>query len=230
MNRNTVRGSGATLVYQRKVRQLIADSFGAQWPPGGNGRLLDIGCGNGDWTQFASSAFETSIGVDISDSEFPEKTDVSNVEYLKRDFLAKEFQPHIKFDGIISILVFELVENPITAAIKATAMLKAGGRILVVVPNLRSLHMWLMRRANRKSRSPYAWNGVSFTELINGFERSGLKLVSSGSFGNLPPDIHLPPRKLWIVASRAIAHVAEILPIPGSYKYVMFEKPAPNDG
>ena len=230
MNTNTIiKGSGATQVYQRKVRELIDATFGAQWAHEGEGLLLDIGCGDGHWTRIASDAFESSIGIDKSGREFPETVKESNIEYLEQDFLASEFQPETKFDGIISILVFELVHDPITAARKAADLLSTGGRILLVLPNLHSPHMWMMRRSNQKSQTPFVWNGVSFTELVRNFELAGLRKISSGTFGKLPPDVHLPPRNIWIVGSRPLARVAELIPLPGSYRFVIFENPALSD-
>jgi SAM-dependent methyltransferase len=88
--------------------------------------LLDIGCGNGELTQYLSDKFSTnSTGVDFSIK--PTKT--KNVEYEKLDH--ESFSIKRKFDFIISIDSFYMILNYKSFLKNLTEHLNPNGKIII---------------------------------------------------------------------------------------------------
>ncbi|HCE45353.1 MAG TPA: hypothetical protein DET40_17575 [Lentisphaeria bacterium] len=97
------------------------------------GKILDIGCGRGDYLQvFKDLGFEVS-GVDISPSivDMSGKFDVSRVDLEKDDFPYSSES----FDFIFSKSVVEHMRNPFALMEKSYTGLKKGGVAVIMTPS-----------------------------------------------------------------------------------------------
>lgn len=118
----------------------------------GRARILDAGCGKGEWTIYLSDQGHEVYGVDVSREtvtllleQFPQ------YHFLCGDIRQLDF-PDEFFDACVSWGVFEHFEEGLGACIKeACRVLRTGGFLFVTVPfqnwrhifrDMRSLHKW----------------------------------------------------------------------------------------
>ena len=100
----------------------------------GPGRLLDIGCANGDFPRFMAERGWTVEGVEVSAASSP-----------IRDFVVySEPFPEIpvdtpSYDAVTAWAVLEHVHHPMDYFRKAASVLKPGGIFVFLVPNFDSL-------------------------------------------------------------------------------------------
>lgn len=145
--------------------------------PAPGGRVLDGGCGTGEWTvQLARQGYK-AIGLDISQKTvdvlarlFPEAT------FEVRDIRATGYEDD-SFDCYFSWGVFEHFEEGLQRCIaEAHRILKPGGHLLISVPfdNLRL--RWLRRGKAEPTVGPndrfYQWR-LTADELRAELERGG---------------------------------------------------------
>lgn len=110
--------------------------------------FLDIGCGNG-WVVREMANLQNcsaSTGIDISDvmiSVAKNRTEAANASYICEDLL--RWKCDDQYDFIISMEVFYYISPIKEALVKANALLKDGGRILIGVDYYReneASHGW----------------------------------------------------------------------------------------
>ena len=98
------------------------------------GRLLDIGCANGDWIQMLKERGWDVAGLEPSaDSANPHHLEIQHATVEQAQY------PPNSFDVITAWAVFEHLHDPMTAFQNVMRWLKPGGRLIVLVTNLRSL-------------------------------------------------------------------------------------------
>lgn len=102
-----------------------------------NGRILDIGCGDGTVTKAVTDALASeTIAIDVSEQAVrvaQETNPSSNITYLVSNI--ESYGSEKKFDGI---LMFELIEHifrPAEVLAKLRALLNEGGVLLISTPN-----------------------------------------------------------------------------------------------
>ena len=100
------------------------------------GRLLDVGCGRGEYLKGFDSLGCEVAGVDVSPSasklagdRFP--VAVANLEIDPLPY------PDESFDFVFSKSVVEHLHNPVTVLIKVFAALKPGGVAVIMTPSWR---------------------------------------------------------------------------------------------
>jgi 2-polyprenyl-3-methyl-5-hydroxy-6-metoxy-1,4-benzoquinol methylase len=98
-------------------------------PPLKNGKLLDIGCGRGDFIHHASKSGWHAEGVDLIDWNSPHK-----VPMRVGDFLTMSFSEQ-NYDVVTAWAVMEHVGKPSLYFKRASELLKRGGSFIFVVPN-----------------------------------------------------------------------------------------------
>jgi 2-polyprenyl-3-methyl-5-hydroxy-6-metoxy-1,4-benzoquinol methylase len=100
------------------------------------GKLLDLGCGNGEMLQFAEQMGWDGMGLelDLAAVEFSKQRGLNVLQggYERLD----EYLSY--FDCIIFSHVLEHVHNPLEALIKIKSALKPGGVLLLSCPNAMS--------------------------------------------------------------------------------------------
>jgi 2-polyprenyl-3-methyl-5-hydroxy-6-metoxy-1,4-benzoquinol methylase len=111
--------------------EIQAQQLGALAP----GRLLDIGCANGDWIQFMSARGWRVSGLEPSpNSQNPHGLDIR----AGRLPGGASWEPGT-FDVVTSWAVVEHLHNPRLVFEAAQRLLRPGGKLVIVVPNARSI-------------------------------------------------------------------------------------------
>lgn len=103
--------------------------------PRGKGRLLDVGTAGGFFLDLLSSRGWTVFGIDRSDAASRQGSEARVVQGL---FPVTAFAP-ASFDCITAWAVFEHLHDPLGAFRECERLLRPNGRVIVQVPNLRSL-------------------------------------------------------------------------------------------
>jgi len=133
-------------------------SFGLLEPRSGM-KVLDAGCGTGNFSLKLSRLGCAVTGVDLSGEMLAiaiEKARAENleVEFLPMDVKALEFSDGA-FDAVISMAALEFIENPLDAAEEMFRVVKRGGRLVIGTINRLSPWGELYMEIGRRSDSVY---------------------------------------------------------------------------
>lgn len=122
-------------IADRKRVDFIADVLKSSLPP--NGRILDVGCGNGVISRHLGRLGYNVLGVDVSDKtiEMARAIDpMPNVTFLKKS--AEELVASgEKYDAVICSEVLEHLNDPGALLQVLSASLAPNGRLIITVPN-----------------------------------------------------------------------------------------------
>lgn len=99
-------------------------------------RLLDIGCGSGEYTSVMSHNFEAVDAIDIE----PERLELFEQQRPHNATVAAMSANELNFDDdtfdvVTLIEVLEHLVDPVVALIEIRRVLKPGGRLLLTTPN-----------------------------------------------------------------------------------------------
>jgi SAM-dependent methyltransferase len=108
---------------------------------GHKGRLLDVGCANGDFPRFMLTRGWDVEGVEVSDSS---KT-ITDFKVWRQEFGGLEMPDHT-YDAVTAWAVLEHVHQPKRYFEKAARVIKPGGVFVFLVTNFRSLSSWALFR------------------------------------------------------------------------------------
>jgi len=112
-------------------------------------RLLDLGCGDGDFALLAKNKFKEVFGVDISpiaiqkaNGKIANRLDKDHFHFLVCD--VDEGLPfnHSFFDAVTCIALLEHVIHPPSLLKEIRRILRKGGELVILVPN----DAWLVYR------------------------------------------------------------------------------------
>lgn len=140
------------------------------------GKLLDVGCGSG---QFLVGMRE--LGWDVLGVEpDPEAARIAKERFGLPVIVApleEAGPPNNSFDAITMSHVVEHVHDPIAILRECARLLKPGGKLVVITPNIASLGHRLFRTAWRGLEPPRHLNLFSPRTLHACAERAGLKIA-----------------------------------------------------
>jgi 2-polyprenyl-3-methyl-5-hydroxy-6-metoxy-1,4-benzoquinol methylase len=112
---------------------------------GKKGLLLDVGCGNGAFAEFATSIGYQVIGIDMDAASIQ----VARSRNLQAEFyccsIEEFFAAHQyakKFDIITMFEVFEHLDRPLPIINSVKSLLRDGGLLIGSLPNTERLLMW----------------------------------------------------------------------------------------
>ena len=138
-----------------------------------NGKVLDIGCGEGYGTYMLNAAGIITIGVD------KEKMIISEAqrrygEYYK---LANCLKLPFKHDSFEGVACFELIEHLINTDQdkcfeEIFKVLKKGGWLILSTPNNDAF----------QTNNPHHVKELSFSEVIKLVERKGFRIIETGGY------------------------------------------------
>lgn len=141
-----------------------------------NGRLLDMGCGRGDFLRIAKDYGFDVYGSDLSTAPSPH-TDIP----IFQGFLKDANLPSHSFDVIVTRNTLEHIFNPNEDLQELNRLLKPGGLLYVKVPHVKYEEGWRCRAFfGFKSlfTPPVHLNHFSTHTLRTILERNGFEFVS----------------------------------------------------
>lgn len=155
---------GATLAY-------------ADLPASARGRLLDVGCGNGDFLLRMREVGWSVTGVepDPSAAEFASTQHGIDVRVGQLEDAAF---PDGQFDAIVLSHVIEHVYDPVATLRECRRVLAPGGRIVALTPNARSLGHRLLGRNWRGLEPPRHLHVFDPATLATCARLGGLQVTS----------------------------------------------------
>lgn len=108
-------------------------------------KVLEMGCGDGDWTPKMIELFGHSYVVDASKTLLANVCEANPGAVTPFLSLFEEFEPPggMRFNTVVATHVLEHVDDPIKVLKKAKTWLAADGSVLIMVPNATSIHRQL---------------------------------------------------------------------------------------
>jgi 2-polyprenyl-3-methyl-5-hydroxy-6-metoxy-1,4-benzoquinol methylase len=140
-----------------------------------NKKILDFGCGNGNFLIKSKKITSISEGIEI---------EKKNYSYFKKnnlkvyDSIKAASKNNNKFDLVTAFHVFEHLSNPLEILIELKNLIQDNGEIIIEVPNsddsLISLHdLKAFKKFTFWSQHLFLFNQFNFTTLV---KKSGLKI------------------------------------------------------
>jgi len=182
------RGRSRERVVLRRIRKLVS-----------GGRLLDVGCGEGEMVEAARDAGFDACGLDISDAAVAAAHREGRTA-VRKDTVHDAPFPERHFDAILMMSYLEHEPYPTAAVRKARALLREGGHLFVKVPHYGSWNRMVLGAG---------WSGYFFPQHLfyftpktirRLFEACGLEVVRNGFWDHVPvSDV------LWATARRPLA-------------------------
>ena len=146
----------------------IPDDRDARWLrlPASGGRLLDVGCGNGEYLKRMKRRGWEVYGVDF-DSTAVESAAKASIEVIQGALEDVTF-PDGHFDAMTMSHLIEHLYDPVGTLRHARRLLKPGGLLWIATPNLDS---WVHERFKKD------WRGLEPPRHIVIFNRASLTLA-----------------------------------------------------
>ena len=112
-------------------------------------KVLDIGCGHGDFLKAVFARTEHTYGIDSDGQALKKNTIIKN----KINGSAEQMPlPNNFFDLVVSSWAFEHLENPRRVLTEIYRILKPGGKIIFLTPNSWNYVVWINRLIPRLFR------------------------------------------------------------------------------
>jgi SAM-dependent methyltransferase len=118
-------------VFQAVIRERLRTEFAPRVPAGG--RILDVGCGNGEFMAAAREAGYRVTGTDISVPAV-ELCRSRGLDAVAGDFLTLPFEGG--FDAVTMWDVIEHLTDPAAFVARARSLLRPGGYLVVKTPGV----------------------------------------------------------------------------------------------
>lgn len=140
------------------------------------GRLLDVGCGSGDWLVRMRQLGWAVEGLDFD----PAAVDVARARNLTVRLGALEQQdyPPETFDAVTLHHVIEHVPDPVATLQACHRILRPGGRLVVATPNARSLSHRVFRSDWRGLEPPRHLHVFTPESLRRALEQAGFRRMT----------------------------------------------------
>lgn len=108
-------------------------------------KVLELGCGDGDWIPHMVRIFGHSYVVDASSRLIEHVVAANGSNVTAFHSLFEEFTPPdgLKFNTVIATHVLEHVDDPVKVIRRCREWLVPGGVVLIIVPNANSIHRQL---------------------------------------------------------------------------------------
>jgi trans-aconitate 2-methyltransferase len=140
----------------------------------GDEKVLDVGCGDGkitaDISKYVPEGSVTGIDLSLAMLEWAQKQyhplEYPNLTFLEGEFLAPPVAG--PFDLIVSFCALQHCSDPQSALKKLYALLRPGGKLLILVPAMANT-AWSQARTtvqNRPTWAPY-WKGFAPRKFLS---------------------------------------------------------------
>ena len=140
------------LLYLSPIHRRETDAEVRCLPAVYNGRLLDVGCGSGDWLLAMRDRGWVVEGLD-----FDEKAVAAAQQrgmHVRLGSLEQQQYPDNSFDAVTLSHVIEHVPDPVQTVRECLRVLKPGGRLVLFTPNSDSLSHRVFKRDWRGLEPP----------------------------------------------------------------------------
>jgi len=153
-------------------------------------KILDVGCGTGNFSiKLAEMGFEV-IGIDISEDMLAKARKKANekglnIQFRIMDVYNLDFSDNT-FDGVLSMAAFEFIKKPQDAYNEIYRVLKQSGKILIGTINRESSwgELYLSKQFQDNSIFKYAeFKSINELKSLNNAE-----IVDSGECLFIPPN------------------------------------------
>lgn len=195
-----------------------------------NGRILDVGCGSGEYLFVINQLGWDTYGLEINEKAAAyarsKGLNVITGETLDAAQLPSEYFDVVRFNHVL-----EHFPDPVGALRESYRILKSGGFLLITVPNVNSIEMDLFGK--------YCWQLVIPEHLFHFSSDSLKKLLDKAGFrverieylpyieiiGNLKRlIIRNPGKKSFFVQHKSAAAVKNLLMLPLGYFFAVLKK------
>lgn len=155
--------------------------------PSGKKRLLDVGCGEGDFILNSKAKFREYYGVDVSSlriehAEERSKEMGDNIYFYHCDVDKGLPFDNSFFDVVTCIAVLEHVFNPPNVLDEIRRVLKPGGTFIVQVPNIAWLPYRIQLLFGKLPKTGGVYLGADWEHLHNFTKNSLLLLLRQKGF------------------------------------------------
>jgi len=159
------------------------------------GRVLDVGCGNGSFLELMRSAGWDIAGLDPDPKAAKLAAERLGTNIRTGELNSESFAP-CSFDAVTLHHVIEHVFDPIELMADCRRILKPGGHLVLITPNLSSAgHKWF--RANwRGLEPPRHLHLFSPKALASGAELAGIQIKVLRTSACMAPGIWLESRQI----------------------------------
>lgn len=136
-------------------RQFHAFFTGLFWGLGKETRLLEIGCAGSEWLPYFKKQFGFEIeGLDYSEIGCEQARAVLEAEQVDgKIILADFFNPPVEmlgqYDVVVSFGVMEHFQDTVSAVRAAASLVKPGGMLVTVIPNVAGLNGHIQKFLSR---------------------------------------------------------------------------------
>lgn len=155
------------LIYLYPARHADFDYSASYLHAQPGGRLLDVGCGNGAMLRLMQDRGWRVEGIDV-DPEAVSNARAKGLKVHHGSLLEQEFLDGT-FDAIVMNHVIEHVPEPDGLLRECHRILKVGGRLVIVTPNVSSM---LHKKFRQK------WRGLEPPRHLHLFTRSSLQILA----------------------------------------------------
>jgi 2-polyprenyl-3-methyl-5-hydroxy-6-metoxy-1,4-benzoquinol methylase len=168
------------------------------------GKLLDIGCAEGDLLEWASSHGFCPTGIDVSEyilRENKKKNELLNYDLITSNIQKLPFKKN-SFQIITCFDVLEHIKNPDSALLEILRCLQNNGLCIISVPNLNSLGHMLKKEQWFAYSDPTHISLHTIEFWIQHLQKQNFTIIThfSDTFWDTPYFPHLPILLQHIVA------------------------------
>ncbi|HEY4245827.1 MAG TPA: class I SAM-dependent methyltransferase [Lacunisphaera sp.] len=140
------------------------------------GKLLDVGCGSGDWMEQMRALGWTVEGVDFDPKAVQAACDLGMK--VRVGSVEEQSYPNASFDAVTLNHVIEHVPDPIRTIQECARILKPGGKLVMFTPNAASLSHRYFKQDWRGLEPPRHLHIFSFESMRQLFNKADFAHVS----------------------------------------------------
>ena len=219
---------GSASLFRSTLAENVRQSFEGHTE---GGVVLDLGSGDGSYTALASRYARRTLVAERLTGKLETAVRTPDAEYPDLSVEAGDPEAVPLLDGLLAVLVLEVLDDPHPVLARWTGRLAPGGRLLAVIPRAGSWHLRMFRRWEDAQPNPLPYNGLTADDLAQILRACGLRIVSRDTFHRLPPMLlyRFGSSALGRRVGQGLAGLAERLPVGGSYDAIVAERPVESE-